>query len=1159
MAQPMQHPVFEADQVLTNKHLNDAFNYLDAQNRLTRTHLIGIGIVCGLDLNYNKIDTLTISRGCGVTSLGLLAFFENTTAYKFARKVALPKTFIEQNPLTKQYEFLKPWEISETQQSGDDVLSPTFLDDKVVMLLLEANLLDLKNCDTTDCSDKGKRMDFRLRPLLITITEAEELSRQKNKFSEIKILENRFALPDLYLHRFDVFATNLVNTKDILAAFSKMMDDTTINTVSDNLQEAHNTFKTLLQEDFSADFSILAAKLTQTRDTFQHNITCQYMFDWIDDLVKTYKEIQEIGTECLTVCCPEEALFPYHLLLGRAVISTNDLNNDIKFVPYRHFRHYFIHSPIANCHDALVATIRSLFKRLSLMIQNFGNVQVNTTIGLSQQKVSPIRITPSKFGDVPLSEKAIPYYYKSTPLYQYWNYEKTRRYKADTNLGYRADEYSAKPAVRTPLLFDIEPYNFFRIEGHIGLNFQTALAEIVSQQQQLRLPFNVVALKAKKFDEKDVDYSKIKSSLRDLEISYDIVRREWEAIIGQTIEWLDDNKAKANVAIGAARLRTFIGHLVKAKRFMFDNLPEFIDHYHEFIPLYETIELEADTLANELRLNLENPNEEDDKVFLEDLIDHLDEVGLSIVKGPFRALYQDFQNRVKALLQLQYFEFYAKKHPAIEHKAGVVRGGTFIIVYADSPKQTLRKKVTGNLEEVITPAPEEDFNYFKNSFETRLQSINDPIKRATVMEFFGEDFGKSVIVQQSNIADGIVFADFYLPYLCCADGSGGITYILETPKEIEKPMLALEPIAFCNDIQEIIHPTVSPEGGVLKIDGKVVTDNAFSPNALPVGTHILTYEANGLTSDPITITIHEFRNEQIEIEVSSRQIEPAQSVTFTVINPIVGEVYTWNFGDGTATATGISVLHTFNITASENEKPFVVVVSLQNLPCISSETITEIIVKRNEMPVVFNIEKRIYCWGDKGTYCFDFGTMIVENSKIENPDELKFINDKDSCFIPNDQEFSKDETEKTFKLIYQGIEIEIILIKPDANFLIQFIIIPRANGVVIGQVIDDIPTAKSTANVADISIDIALKANNSTYLDYEWKILPEISIPKIPNPIFSIPSEFGSEIEKNNNELVITLTVRADIEGDNKPCQNSITRIISLAELQRHLKNQDEF
>ena len=67
------YPVFEANQVLTNHHLNQVFNFLDEQERLSRANLIGIGIVCGLEIEMNSDGSaIHISKGCGITSEGYL-------------------------------------------------------------------------------------------------------------------------------------------------------------------------------------------------------------------------------------------------------------------------------------------------------------------------------------------------------------------------------------------------------------------------------------------------------------------------------------------------------------------------------------------------------------------------------------------------------------------------------------------------------------------------------------------------------------------------------------------------------------------------------------------------------------------------------------------------------------------------------------------------------------------------------------------------------------------------------------------------------------------------------------------------------------------------------------------------------------------------------
>src|ERR1700733_5504482 len=81
MANPIEYIVYEPDQVLTNDHLNETFNYLDQQNRWTRNKLIGIGIVCGFDIVLSP-GIIEITQGSGITSQGYL-ITQGTTDYKY--------------------------------------------------------------------------------------------------------------------------------------------------------------------------------------------------------------------------------------------------------------------------------------------------------------------------------------------------------------------------------------------------------------------------------------------------------------------------------------------------------------------------------------------------------------------------------------------------------------------------------------------------------------------------------------------------------------------------------------------------------------------------------------------------------------------------------------------------------------------------------------------------------------------------------------------------------------------------------------------------------------------------------------------------------------------------------------------------------------------
>src|SRR5688500_7501757 len=83
-------PEFVPDQLLTSDNLNELFDFPDEQGRLTRTNLVGIGIVCGLEVSVNVAQNrLKISRGCGITSEGYLVSFKDSEYTRYQQYDAL--------------------------------------------------------------------------------------------------------------------------------------------------------------------------------------------------------------------------------------------------------------------------------------------------------------------------------------------------------------------------------------------------------------------------------------------------------------------------------------------------------------------------------------------------------------------------------------------------------------------------------------------------------------------------------------------------------------------------------------------------------------------------------------------------------------------------------------------------------------------------------------------------------------------------------------------------------------------------------------------------------------------------------------------------------------------------------------------------------------
>ena len=76
---------FEDNQVLTAAHLNSVIDFLDRRDRLTRTKLIGTGIVCGLNVSFDE-KTIAVSKGAAITSDGDLIHIDEATSFSKFKK-----------------------------------------------------------------------------------------------------------------------------------------------------------------------------------------------------------------------------------------------------------------------------------------------------------------------------------------------------------------------------------------------------------------------------------------------------------------------------------------------------------------------------------------------------------------------------------------------------------------------------------------------------------------------------------------------------------------------------------------------------------------------------------------------------------------------------------------------------------------------------------------------------------------------------------------------------------------------------------------------------------------------------------------------------------------------------------------------------------------
>lgn len=569
------YPVFEANQVLSDLHLNEIFNYLDEQDRLTRANLIGIGIVCGLEISLNPpgatTPTIRLTRGCGVTSEGYLIVEPDDVDLVLYREYVLPqepayRPLKDQSSAGEQFDLWELFPAGEPETTALET-SAGFLNDKAVLLFLELKKEGLRNCSPNNCDDKGAKITATVKRLLIKVEDLAKVIAAANQLegnltlADLDVaLSTRLNLPDVRVPRYDVPNTSPATSHDVLAAFLSVFQVGKLALQTGTaLTAAYNAFKPIVQRAYPSNpFAAFVATfgfLDNAPKTTAQVRFLPYYVDFFEDLLKAYDEFRWKGAELLCACCPPEGLFPRHLMVG--ALDPNAVADA------GHYRHRFLASPAVGDCGERTKEVRGLFQRLVEMIAQFSATPKLPEITSRSITDPQIRITPSKTGDVTLCDRAIPYYYKqdgTPPLYRLWSDEKSRRNRAHHNLGYRSDEYMppAPSFVSEALRYDLEPYSFLRIEGHLGKEYQAVLNTLLSMKTRYRLPIDIIALRAGVFDESiSVDLSKEECRFQDLESLYDALREELLSALCEGVRYLYSvslDKAVAALVGGTPKL-----------------------------------------------------------------------------------------------------------------------------------------------------------------------------------------------------------------------------------------------------------------------------------------------------------------------------------------------------------------------------------------------------------------------------------------------------------------------------------------------------------------------------------------------------------------------------------------------------------------------------
>jgi len=411
-----------------------------------------------------------------------------------------------------------------TPLSPQKLLDEPFLIDKIVLALMpeeddcsKLTYVIMRHTDAIEALQAKKRLDRRLaeRPDVDFVFDDDFAPDDETPFEEdlYLALHPVLALKEIPLPRFGFFNNRecspeeldqtefprIDSSKVIYKTYSAIIEDV-VRKVDKQMGKVIDHYHALLfpqiqKKDFEQALNRLDEKWTAYKkysektspSGVEAQCYIQYFYDWARDLLAAYHELRAELQQLIHACCVCDdddpiSWHPRHLLLGLAMRSEhNGLSSPL--------RHEMQQPPIYNGNAARLEASRLYFRRWFFMVKFFflpihielekNPLCKDNRDDLSQDEIpdfSVLRITPGKSYLHPISSQSLPFYYVVSPgsqsLHRFWNYRRSKTVSENQLLSYHAhdgdDSYSNLPHAVRPLFYTLDPYDFYRIEGHIG-------------------------------------------------------------------------------------------------------------------------------------------------------------------------------------------------------------------------------------------------------------------------------------------------------------------------------------------------------------------------------------------------------------------------------------------------------------------------------------------------------------------------------------------------------------------------------------------------------------------------------------------------------------------------------------------------------------------
>lgn len=502
-------PVYVSGQYLTSEHLNETHDFLWQQEKATRYLVAGNGIVSGLQPGFtgNPVNNITVSAGAATTIDGYL--IGSPKPLQFDKGVAIQMSFHKlldgSAQAMEKTEFDK---ILDKQKAGIDGASEKVVDVIEILpvgmpaddlpdnsqnlnlfgitsadaqaayaIFAWIGIVDKENnhCQQGDCNTKGTQRNLVTRYFLVLNSKLPVMNTAGTALpycvvSRIRNLSKAVSATALNKMSFDTWAES----------YGQLLPYLTANPGNKQLSQIGAMLTPAEQQQLTLAITAFGT-INQSVDA----TGCpQYYTLFAGDLAKAINELIEYYNGYIKqypVLKPDR--------VGRCAVLGGFVQAGLD-----KWKYYFIPAPEQTEFTAAREKLKMLFLRVTALINNF---IPDSLIQDKASKVGIIKAIPSLApSNNKLAHRAIPYYYDlqnqgvNNTVLKYWDINTANSQGVfsyyDSIIASRSDAAGRLAGA------DWFNYDFFRIEGHVGLAKNDAIKAIQLLIDNLGLPIQLI-------------------------------------------------------------------------------------------------------------------------------------------------------------------------------------------------------------------------------------------------------------------------------------------------------------------------------------------------------------------------------------------------------------------------------------------------------------------------------------------------------------------------------------------------------------------------------------------------------------------------------------------------------------------------------------------